>query len=586
MKFTRQFLIATLALLAAACGKEPVNDGPRYGDLGIFFDADEFTLEAGGTLEIPFTVTGSEGATLNIEGVCSDQEIKAKTKYNAEYQGNVTLTAPEIVVTDRSVKVTLTASDSHGRSLSKSVDVTVKASATLEITSFADVKSMAVKAGGSFTLSYIITGLEPAKLKADPAVTLSSGWNSSVKVDGNKFAVTFTAPATIGNSLSIDIVAEDDHGRKAEYKTTLGIVAITVAANAANCHIVKPGSTLTINAVKGNSAEKLVFEGAKLLWQDCVGLVKSVSGNGVDGVVVVELNAGKSGNAVVAAINGDEIVWNWHLWVSDFDPMADPFVYEKIDTTINKVVATYTFMDRNLGALSSEKYSAKALGLIYQWGRKDPFSGGNGVESNAEVPVYDIDGKQLYFDIQERPVYGKDDHTSTNLDLSIKNPMVFYTAPSSSWPVVDWLTDNASLQNDDLWGGVSKLKTVYDPCPEGWRVPEAGDSWSFRKEYKKSGALTDSGKYDSSRAWYIEYDDAYCIGFRYKTASGKEYWWPFSGHRDPNKGTIASVGGGANYFTCTPSQTTVINEVLAWGNPSSETGLNRSYGSSVRCIKE
>jgi hypothetical protein len=25
-----------------------------------------------------------------------------------------------------------------------------------------------------------------------------------------------------------------------------------------------------------------------------------------------------------------------------------------------------------------------------------------------------------------------------------------------------------------LWGGVSNKKTIYDPCPEGWRVPRRG----------------------------------------------------------------------------------------------------------------
>lgn len=581
-----RFIIAALAACAVSACSPEENGDSKYGDLGIFFDADEFTVEAGGTLDIPFTVTGSEGATLNIEGSCDDPDFKVKTKYNADYQGSVTLTAPEIVITDKDIQVKLTASDSHGRNFSKSVDVAVKASAALAINCLADVYSMAVRGGGSFSLTYEIAGLEPAKLKSDPKVTLPSGWNSSLKMDGGRFTVTFTAPASPGNSLAISISVEDDHGRKADYSKTIGIVPITIAANAANCHIVKPGSTLTINAVKGNSAEKLVFEGAKLLWQDCVGLVKSVSGNGVDGVVVVELNSGKSGNAVVAAVNGDEIVWNWHVWVSDFDPMADPFVYEKLDETTKAVTATYTFMDRNLGAMSAEKYKASALGLMYQWGRKDPFVGGNGVESNAEVPTYDIDGKPVYFDITERPVYGTADRTTTNLELAIKNPMMFYTAPSSAWPVVDWLTDKANLQNDDLWGGVSNVKTIYDPCPEGWKVPAAGDPWSFRKEYKKDGKLTDSGKYDPSAAWYIEYEDAFCLGFRYRTSSGKEYWWPFTGHRDPNKGTIAGVGGGANYYTCTASQTTMINEVMAWGNPASETGLNRTYGSSVRCIKE
>lgn len=93
--------------------------------------------------------------------------------------------------------------------------------------------------------------------------------------------------------------------------------------------------------------------------------------------------------------------------------------------------------------------------------------------------------------------------------------------------------------------------------------------------------LNDGQPYDSTYPWFIEYDDAYCIGFRYKQPdSGKEYWFPFTGKKDCNKGDLNGVGGGANYNTATCQNTLAIMEMLAWGNPASETGLNRPYGSS------
>ncbi len=70
---------------------------------------------------------------------------------------------------------------------------------------------------------------------------------------------------------------------------------------------------------------------------------------------------------MVAARDGDRIVWSWHVWVTGYDPEADIFEW----TDANGI--TYKYMDRNLGALSAEKYSKDALGLMYQWGRKDPF---------------------------------------------------------------------------------------------------------------------------------------------------------------------------------------------------------------------
>ena len=549
-----------------------------YGDLGIFFDNSAPTINPGQTLEIPFTVTGSEGATLELVPSVDNSDYSCalgKVDY-VNYQGTIKLTAPEVITEETTVKVSLTASDTHKRSLTKSVSVKVKASEPLSITVLGEPNSMAVKAGGSFTLSYKVLNLAPAKITGTPTVEVSSGWSTEVSVSEDIIKVKYNAPASIGQTLEIKISATDDHNRKVEYSGSIFIVEITTTAGAANCHIVKPGSTLTIKAVKGNSTTALEFDNASLVWQDAIGLVSSVSGNGNEGVVVVKLADGKEGNAVIAARDGDRIVWSWHVWVTDYNPEAD--IFEWTDANGN----TYRYMDRNLGALSAQKYSKDALGLMYQWGRKDPFPGSDDVESQIQKRMYDINGNQIYMKIEERPTYN--DNTSTNLQLAIEHPDVFYGAPSSAWPVVDWLTDKASLQNNDLWGGKTNAKTIYDPCPEGWRIPAAGSGWGFRNEYKKKGSLNDDGAYDESYPWFQDYDK--CIGFRYKTKAGKEYWFPLVGKLDPNNGTLQSVGGSGYYNTCTDNSNTVFYECLAWGNPASESMLNRTHGAATRCIKE
>ncbi len=563
-------------------GSDEPDDGNKgddaYGDLGIFFDTSAPTVNPGQTLEIPFTVTGSEGATLDLVPSVDNSEYSCalgKVDY-VNYQGTIKLTAPEVITEATEVKVSLTASDTHKRSLTKSVSVKVNASEPLSITVLGEPVSMAVKAGGSFSLSYKVLNLAPAKIAGTPVVEVSSGWNAEASVNEDIIKVKYNAPASIGQTLEIKISATDDHNRKVEYSGSLSIVEITTTAGAANCHVVKPGGTLTIKAVKGNSTTALEFDNATLVWQDAIGLVSSVSGNGSEGVVVVRLADGKEGNAVVAARDGDRIVWSWHVWVTDYDPEADIFEW----TDANGI--TYKYMDRNLGALSAEKYSKESLGLMYQWGRKDPFPGGDDVESQIQKRIYDINGNQIYMKIEERPTYN--DNTSTNLQLAIEHPDVFYGAPSSSWPVVDWLTDKAALQNNDLWGGKTNAKTVYDPCPEGWRIPAAGNGWGFRTEYKKKGSLNDDGEYDESYPWFQDYDK--CIGFRYKTKAGKEYWFPLVGKLDPNNGTLQSVGGSGYYNTCTDNSNTVFYECLAWGNPASESMLNRTHGAATRCIKE
>ena len=566
-----------------SAGEDPGDDGgnksdDQYGDLGIFFDLAAPSINPGQTLEIPFTVTGSEGATLDlVPSVDNNEYVCALGKVDyVNYQGIIKLTAPEVITDAAEVKVFLTASDTHKRNLTKSVTVKVNASEPLSITVLGEPASMAVKAGGSFTLSYKVQNLSPARISGTPTVEVSSGWTTEVSVSEDIIKVKYNAPASIGQTLDIKISATDDHGRKVEYSGTLSIVEITTTAGAANCHITKPGSTLTIKAVKGNSTAALEFDNATLVWQDAIGLVSSVSGNGNEGVVVVKLADGKEGNAVVAARDGDRIVWSWHVWVTDYDPEADIFEWKDSNGV------TYKYMDRNLGAMSAQKYSKDALGLMYQWGRKDPFPGGDDVESSIQKRIYDINGNQIYMKAELRPTYN--DNTSTNLQLAIEHPDVFYYAPSSAWPAVDWLTDKAALQNNDLWGGRTNAKTIYDPCPEGWWIPAAGDGWKFREKYKKAGKLNDDSKYDESYPWYQDYDMS--IGFRYRTEGGKEYWFPLVGNIDSGKGTLQSVGGSGMYNTRTDSSNTVVYESMAWGNPASEAKLNRSYGAATRCIKE
>ena len=125
---------------------DPTN--PEYGDLGIFYDMDDPSINPGQTLEIPFTVTGSEGVTLDLVPAVDNEEFQCKlgrVDY-VNYVGTIKITAPEIITQEMEVKVSLTASDTHNRSITKSIKVKVTASAVPEIVSLGDPSSMAGKA--------------------------------------------------------------------------------------------------------------------------------------------------------------------------------------------------------------------------------------------------------------------------------------------------------------------------------------------------------------------------------------------------------------------------------------------------------
>ena len=65
------------------------------------------------------------------------------------------------------------------------------------------------------------------------------------------------------------------------------------------------------------------------------------------------------GDAVVGLFDDDgTCLWSWHIWVVDYAPEATAQTY----------ASGAVFMDRNLGALSTDPYDNAVKGLHYQWG--------------------------------------------------------------------------------------------------------------------------------------------------------------------------------------------------------------------------
>lgn len=171
------------------------------------------------------------------------------------------------------------------------------------------------------------------------------------------------------------------------------------------------------------------------------------------------------GNVGLAAYDANgTILWSWHIWIQ-------PEV---------KVVrlGDYTVMDRNLGATyapANENYDSDNfyanLGLYYQWGRKDPFFppiGKDNTDNSTDV----------WFK-KENGVWKKQTQNSVStknlIPQSVKHPLEFYSSGNSLWQT-SFLTLDA--EPNDLWGyvgsagtpGESFAKTMYDPCPPGYRV--------------------------------------------------------------------------------------------------------------------
>ena len=170
-----------------------------------------------------------------------------------------------------------------------------------------------------------------------------------------------------------------------------------------------------------------------------------------------------------------------------------------------------------------------ALGgeCYFQWGRKDPLISGR--------PVMDHPGDAAaHF-------------------ASIRNPGSFIDKGTNC---ADWYAAESYEHQDSLlWGGAGGAKTVWDPCPAGWRVPRESDfegvTESYADSFEKLGVLLPDG---AVTAPTLDYGwDANCWA-RNKTDNNSWYLWM----QTDGEGFLGfSIEGNARY-----------------------------QGLSVRCIKE
>ena len=357
-------------------------------------------------------------------------------------------------------------------------------------------------------------------------------------------------------------------------------------AVSSNCHLVTPGSFIKFAAVKGNSTEKVSAEKVELVWQDAAGLVDSTFTLTKD-EIYVSLAKELQGNAVVAAKNAEgTILWSWHIWVSAEDPTANlmPYTYSPEGGESQ----SFQFMDRNLGALSAELGTAAVNGCFYQWGRKDPFPGST--YEGTIKSIYNSKGETI-------TVATASPEVSNNIENAIKNPLTRYGFTSSNNGNYSWISNNWSeLGFDavkDLWGGVSNKKTMYDPCPAGYRIPKAvgfyfwNDANVTKEKIFSDPESTANGDQMGKKV----------------TIGDKSFYFPLQG--EVNQGATfeagykkSGYGGGGTWpngkhwtsqFDGSGNSGTYFRAWSTSVSPSSTSysqGLNLGYAVAVRCIKE
>lgn len=239
------------------------------------------------------------------------------------------------------------------------------------------------------------------------------------------------------------------------------------ASGTANCYMARPKKKYKFNAsVKGNStistgmaanakinvytentttlsgSRYSALEAEDVLIMDCY--LK-------DGYIYFSTSLDEVyGNATIVLRDPQgHILWSWHIWIVDYNPESN---YDTIDWG---EVGDKKFMKMNLGALNNTMYDSRAMGMMYQWGRKDPFMGAAAYDSNSQV-MYETYSDAEYGSVEASV-------STSTLAYSLRHPSIAIMDEATEGDG-DWLADHENA----LWG---ETKTMYDPCPRGWKVP-------------------------------------------------------------------------------------------------------------------
>ena len=339
---------------------------------------------------------------------------------------------------------------------------------------------------------------------------------------------------------------------------------LSTAGNA-NCYIVSQPGKYKFKTVKGNSISSVgEVKSASVLWESfgtsttpSIGeLIKRVSYE--DGYILFQTpSILKKGNAVIAAKDVEgKILWSWHIWLTD---MPEEQVYYN---------DAGTMMDRNLGATSAIPGDVGAIGLLYQWGRKDPFLGSSSIKTA-------ITAKSTL----SWPTAVDCTSITGAIDYSVSHPTTFIKGDNinSDWYYMENISEQERILGDMRWGLYANKKSEYDPCPAGWQVPNGGASGVWAQA---------SGSPNRKNYTYDSINEG--MNFSGEFGAASNIWYPASYCRMYNNGDFYEGEKFGNWWSSSTRDDNLSYKLTlsyaGWYNSSDFS--YRANARSVRCIKK
>lgn len=322
-----------------------------------------------------------------------------------------------------------------------------------------------------------------------------------------------------------------------------------------------------------------------------------------DPFIRIRVRSDMRGNALVAIRKTssptlNDILWSWHLWITDYDPyvqwtrVSGTYVYavpggeihryaDKAGTPLwaTDAYADAFMMDRNLGARvavpASESDASSAFGYYYQFGRKDPFPADGTITS-------------IGADMTGAPGEGT---IKRNIRYSIHHPETFINGSNNNWTTYEtegailghqnayWNDPRTEAHSDDpseaAFDYCEAGKSVYDPCPYGWRVPALKVWYGF---------TTATVHWETAPVKALYY---YPEGYDPSAPKGSLFF-PSAGFRRPSR---QDSGSNGYYWTDDPGSAAYARGLRFYasgGMTLSSIGVSnyyRSCGYPVRCIR-
>ena len=365
------------------------------------------------------------------------------------------------------------------------------------------------------------------------------------------------------------------------------------------------GNDITNPWIENSNTANTGIDGAHIVWADEKDLVTSptiahdASGDGYLDFEVKQSDI-KSGNAVVAVTKGGTVVWSWHLW---FAPKS---ALSKIEVTNHQGVK-YNFTEETLGWKPKGEvttYNAprtvkvKVEQTIANGGAKQftviNITQNNGGKKEGIATLYQFGRKDAFpvMDETKLPQGSINKNAGDNMSIinGIQNPQNFYTwgrswynDPPAGYSYYNlWSADNTTTGFNDN----AVVKTVYDPCPVGFKMPASNAFTGFTSngQYGSGAAnINANGTADSQD----KFSAAYGHNFYTNSSKNATIFFPASGFRGDSVGSLSGVGNFGFCWSAVPYGTRsgcYLN--FYWSDVNPQIYDSRSDGFAARPVSE